>query len=125
MKSTVVTGLPEDGSPLEWATIGHGTLYTSQAPIRPDGSIEDGPMSAQAAQTFANLAQTLRAAGGTVDDVTQVIVYLTDKGDFPEMNAAYKAAFARPYPNRATIIVSDLMVPGARVEVIAYAAIAS
>jgi hypothetical protein len=36
------------------------------------------------------------------------------------MNAVYARSFSKPYPNRATII-AQLMVPGARIEILAYA----
>jgi hypothetical protein len=36
------------------------------------------------------------------------------------MNAVYARSFNKPYPNRATII-AQLMVPGARIEILAYA----
>jgi hypothetical protein len=36
------------------------------------------------------------------------------------MNAVYGRFFPQPYPNRATI-VAQLMVPGARIEIVAYA----
>ena len=65
-------------------------------------------------------AATVEAAGGSMADVTQVLVYLPDPADFPGMNEAYARAFQPPYPNRATI-VANLMVPGARIEVVAYA----
>jgi len=37
------------------------------------------------------------------------------------MNAVYRRFFAKPYPNRATVIVAGLMVPGAVIEIVAYA----
>jgi enamine deaminase RidA (YjgF/YER057c/UK114 family) len=97
-----------------------GILYTAQIPNREDGSIEQGDITAQAELTLGNLRRTLQAAGGTMDDVTQVVVYLPDPADFPGMNAVYAKSFSKPYPNRATII-AQLMVPGARIEILAYA----
>ena len=35
------------------------------------------------------------------------------------MNKAFAAAFEKPYPNRATLIVAGLMVPGACIEITA------
>jgi hypothetical protein len=49
-----------------------------------------------------------------------VLIYLPDPRDFPGMNAVYSEYFQKPYPNRATI-VAQLMVPGARIEIVAYA----
>ena len=120
MRKAVKTHLPAVSAPLEWATVSDGVLYTAQIPIREDGSIETGDIAAQAALTLTNLRRTVEAAGGTMDDVSQVMVFLPDPKDFPGMNAAFASAFRKPYPNRATM-VAGLMVPGARIEVVAYA----
>lgn len=120
MREPVKTHLPAVNAPLEWATMADGILYTAQIPNREDGSIEQGDITAQSELTLGNLRRTVEAAGGTMDDVTQVIVYLPDPADFPGMNAVYAKAFNKPYPNRATI-VAKLMVPGARIEILAYA----
>ena len=80
-----------------------------------------GPIDAQADLTLSNLKRTLEAAGGTLEDVTQVLVYLTGKEHFQGMNAVYRRYFSKPYPNRATVIVAGLMVPGAAIEIVAYA----
>lgn len=119
-RKPVKTHLPAVSSPLEWATTADGILYTAQIPNREDGSIETGDIRAQAQLTLDNLRRTVEAAGGSMADVTQVLVYLPDPLDFPGMNEIYATAFQPPYPNRATI-VADLMVPGARIEVVAYA----
>ena len=37
------------------------------------------------------------------------------------MNEVYRRYFAKPYPNRATVLVAGLMVPGAVIEIVAYA----
>ena len=121
MKTVVTTHLPNEDSPIEWATVGDNVLYTAQIPIREDGSIESGSIESQADLTFSNLKRTLEAAGGTLEDVTQVIVYLTGKEHFQAMNAVYRRYFTKPYPNRATVIVAGLMVPGAVIEIVAYA----
>jgi 2-iminobutanoate/2-iminopropanoate deaminase len=120
MREPVRTHLPAVSAPLEWATTADGILYTAQIPNREDGSIEQGDITAQAQLTLDNLRRTVEAAGGTMDDVTQVVIYLPDPADFPGMNAVYAKAFNKPYPNRATI-VAKLMVPGARIEILAYA----
>jgi enamine deaminase RidA (YjgF/YER057c/UK114 family) len=119
-RKPVKTHLPAVSAPLEWATVADGILYTAQIPNREDGSIETGDIRAQARLTLDNLRRTVEAAGGSMADVTQVLVYLPDASDFAGMNEIYAQAFQPPYPNRATI-VADLMVPGARIEIVAYA----
>jgi enamine deaminase RidA (YjgF/YER057c/UK114 family) len=120
MKSAVATGLKAASAPIEWATVADGIVYTAQIPMKADGSIETGDIGVQTELTLRNLKQTVEAAGGTMADVTQVLVYLPDPADFPGMNAVYQKHFPKPYPNRATI-VAQLMVAGARIEIVAYA----
>ena len=120
MRKPVKTHLPAVAAPLEWATVADGILYTAQIPIREDGSIETGDIRAQTELMLANLRRTVEAAGGGMDDVTQVLVHLTTKDAFAGMNAVYEKYFRKPYPNRATVI-SGLMVPGALIEIVAYA----
>ena len=121
MRTPVKTYLPSDEAPIEWAVTADGVLYTAHVPLRADSSIETGPIELQAELTFANLKQTVEAAGGTLEDVTQVLIYLTDPAAFPGMNAVYRRFFAKPYPNRATVVVAGLVVPGALIEIVAYA----
>lgn len=121
MKRAVNTGLPSVvGRPIEWATVADGILYTAQLPLKADGSFETGDIAAQAELTLANLKRTVEAAGGSMADVVQVLVYLTDAADFERMNAVYARHFPKPYPNRATFL-TRLVVPGARIEILAYA----
>jgi 2-iminobutanoate/2-iminopropanoate deaminase len=121
MREIVKTHLPSEEAPIEWAVTADGVLYTAQIPIRADGSIETGDIEKQADLTFDNLKRTLAAAGGTLADVTQVLVYLTGKEHFAKMNEVHRRYFSKPYPNRATVIVAGLMVPGAVIEIVAYA----
>ena len=121
MKKPVATGLPGASSLFEWAVTADGVLYTSQIPIKADGSFEAGDASTQTKLTLANLKTTVEAAGGSMTDVTQVLIYLTRPEDFAAMNAVYETFFEEPYPNRATVIVAGLLVPGAVIEIVAYA----
>ena len=121
MREVVKTHLPSEEAPIEWAVTADGVLYTAQIPIYPDGKIESGDIEKQADLTFNNLKKTLEAAGGSLTDVTQVLVYLTGKEHFAKMNEVYRRYFSKPYPNRATVIVAGLMVPGAFIEIVAYA----
>jgi enamine deaminase RidA (YjgF/YER057c/UK114 family) len=120
MRNAVKTHLPSERAPIEWAVSADGILYTAQIPIREDGSIETGDIAKQATLTLSNLKRTVEAAGGTMDDVTQVLVYLTSPENFAGMNGVYETFFRKPYPNRATV-VAGLMVKGALIEIVAYA----
>lgn len=120
MRQKIQTHLPAGAAPVEWATRGGNTFYTAQLAFNDDGSFAGGDIAAQTHLTLRNLKRSIEAAGGTMDDIAQVLVYLTDKEDFAGMNEVYRAYFNAPYPNRATLH-AGLFVPGAKIEIIAYA----
>ncbi len=123
MKKAVDTGLAQVTAPISWATVGNGILFTVPVPFDEKGKVVGTEIREQTAQCLRNLAQTMAAARATMDDVTQVVVFLTQVEDVPGMNEAYAQFFKSPYPNRATIIVAALTVPGMRIEMLAYAAV--
>ncbi len=123
MKEVVDCGLPALAQPFSWAVKGGGILFTTHGPVRPDGSIDSGPIAQQARLTFSNLQRALTAAGGTLADVTQVLIYMLDVQDMPAIDAVYREFFVPPYPNRSSAAVAGLVAPGMKIEIVAYAAI--
>ena len=117
MRDVIHTGLPDIGQPFSWATRGGGMLFTAHGPVRADGTIETGPAEQQIALTFDNLTQALQAAGSHIDNVLQVIIYLTDVNDVARLDDIYQRYFNAPYPNRSTVIVDKLVVPGMKIEI--------
>jgi enamine deaminase RidA (YjgF/YER057c/UK114 family) len=100
-------------------------IYTSQTPrdLSTGRILSDADMTIQARQVFSNLRTAMQAAGGGLADVAQLTIYLTDSDDFAAMNEVYKELFEYPYPNRATVVVKALMVPGMRIELMAHAVV--
>ena len=126
MKQVIDVGLPELGQPFSWAVKASGAmLFTAHGPVRADASIDTGPIDAQARLTFANLQRALVAAGGSLDDVTQVLIYMTDIADMKAIDAVYREFFSAPYPNRSSAAVAALVVPGMKLEIVAYAMLAA
>ncbi|HEC2607618.1 TPA: RidA family protein [Raoultella ornithinolytica] len=117
MRDVIHTGLPDIGQPFSWATRGGGMLFTAHGPVRADGTIETGPAEQQIALTFDNLTQALQAVGSHSDNVLQVIIYLTDVNDVARLDDIYQRYFNAPYPNRSTVIVDKLVVPGMKIEI--------
>lgn len=104
--------------PYSPAVVGKGMLYCSgQTPLDPETrTLVTGGVANQTRRCFENLFAVLEAADLTHDDVVKVNVYLTDMGDFAEMNQAYAEHFTEPFPARTTIGVAGLPL-GARVEI--------
>ena len=123
MKKAVKTELFASKAPLEWAIIANGTLSTAQIPIAAEGNVVEGGIEAQARQTLDNFKHTIEAAELTMDDVTQVLIYVTDRSQLPVFNKVYAEYFEAPYPNRAAMIVAGLAREEMLCEVVAYAAV--
>jgi reactive intermediate/imine deaminase len=96
--------------PYSQAVRAGNTVYLSgQTPIDPaTGLLVEGDIQVQARRAFDNLKAVCEAAGGSFDDVVRVGLYLTDLGQFAEVNAVMAAYFATPYPARSTIEVPAL-----------------
>ena len=86
------------------------TVYLSgQIPLVPETmEIISADVSEQIHQVFKNLSAVAHAAGGSLDDVVKLNVFLTDLGCFPTVNEIMSAYFNEPYPARAAIGVSAL-----------------
>ena len=70
----------------------------------------------QTRRVFDNIKAVCAAAGGSLDDIARIGIYLTDLGDFAAVNAVMAEVFSAPYPARSTIQVSALP-RGAHVEI--------
>ncbi|WP_028224119.1 RidA family protein [Paraburkholderia ferrariae] len=121
MKEVIDVGLPELGQPFSWAVRAGDMMFTAHGPVRLDGSIDTGPVEEQARLTFANLERAMTAAGGTLDDVTQVLIQMIDIADMPVIDKVYREFFRQPFPNRSSAAVKALVVPGMRIEIVVNA----
>ncbi len=123
IKTPVKTNLFASKAPLEWAIIANGQLSTAQIPIDQQGNVVEGGIEAQARQTMDNLKHTIESAELTMDHVTQVLIYVTDRSQLPVFNTVYAEYFSAPFPNRAAMIVAGLAREEMLCEVVAYAAV--
>ena len=102
---------------------GNLVFLSGQIPLDPaTGNLVEGDIAVQARQAFDNIKAVVAAAGGTMDDIVRVGLYLTDLSQFGEVNAVMAEYFSQPYPARSTIEVSALP-RGARFEVDAVMAL--
>lgn len=87
-----------------------GTVYLSgQIPLDPATmEIVDGGAEAQIARVFDNLAAVAKAAGGGLDDIVKLTVYLTDLAHYGQVNEIMARYFSAPYPARAAVAVAAL-----------------
>jgi reactive intermediate/imine deaminase len=91
--------------------IRHGdTVYLSgQIPLDPETmEIIAGDIRDQIHRVFKNLAAVCQAAGGDLDRVVKLTVFLTDLAHFGNVNEIMAEYFEQPYPARAAIGVASL-----------------
>lgn len=86
------------------------TVYLSgQIPLIPESmEMVEGDMQAQIRRVFDNLAAVARAAGGELEDIVKLNIFLTDLAHFPLVNEIMAEYFSEPYPARAAIGVAAL-----------------
>ncbi|NCA70739.1 MAG: RidA family protein [Sphingobacteriia bacterium] len=96
--------------------VGETVYLSGQIPLIPQTMVlVTGDMEAEIRQVFENLRAVAQAAGGGLDDVVKLNVFLTDLSHFPLVNQVMADYFGEPYPARAAIGVAALP-KGARVE---------
>ncbi|MDX5151647.1 MAG: RidA family protein [Acidiferrobacterales bacterium] len=86
------------------------TVYLSgQIPLVPETmEMVEGDIRVQITQVFQNLSAVAEAAGGGLQDVTKLNVFLTDLSNFPIVNEVMAEFFDEPYPARAAVGVASL-----------------
>jgi reactive intermediate/imine deaminase len=110
-RETVQTGqAPKAIGPYSQGVRVGDTIYLSgQIPLVPHTmELIQGDMQAQVRRVFENLAAVAHAAGGSLNDVVKLNVFLTDLGHFPLVNELMAEYFSEPYPARAAIGVASL-----------------
>jgi len=89
--------------------VDHTVYLSGQIPLVPETmTIIDGDIAAQITQVFDNLKAVAEAAGGDLDDIVKLNVFLTDLSNFPLVNEIMGLYFQEPYPARAAIGVAAL-----------------
>lgn len=86
------------------------TVYISgQIPLDPASmTLVEGDIPVHIHQVFKNLDRVVHAAGGTLDAIVKLTIYLTDLAYFPTLNSIMADYFHPPYPARAVIQVAAL-----------------
>ncbi|MDH3350490.1 MAG: RidA family protein [Gammaproteobacteria bacterium] len=67
-----------------------------------------GDFEARTRQVFDNLSAVAAAAGGSLDQVVKLTVFLTDLDNFATVNKVMEDYFDKPFPARAAVGVASL-----------------
>ncbi len=110
MRAILTPDAPAPAGHYSQAVHAAGLVFVSgQLPIDPatglkiNGSIED-----EARRTLQNMLNVVRAAGGTVEDIVKVSIYIVNIADWSRVNAVYREVFGTHRPARAVVGCSRL-----------------
>lgn len=96
-------------------------FLAGQCGIGSDYQVVSTEFAPQARQVLTRVQQAVEAAGGSLDDIVTMTVFVTDIRNGEEFTQIRKEVFGRDFPASALIGVSQLMPPQALVEVQAIA----
>ncbi len=118
MKQIIATPMaPAAIGPYSQAIKVGDTVYLSgQIPLDPATMLLVAGFENQTRRVFENLKAVCEAAGGSLNDLVKVNVYLTDLGNFAKVNEVMALYMQQPFPARAAVGVSSLP-RGAEVEI--------
>ena len=89
--------------------VGSTVYLAGQIPLVPESmAMVEGDINAQVRRVFDNLQAVAQAAGGSLQDIVKLNVFLTDLNNFPIVNQIMAEYFDQPYPARAAIGVAAL-----------------
>lgn len=88
---------------------GNLVFLSGQIPLDPATmELVGGDFSARARRVFDNLKAVTEAAGGELDQLVKLTIYLTDLDNFATVNSVMADYFSEPYPARAAVGVAAL-----------------
>ena len=89
--------------------VGNTVYLSGQIALDPATSaLVAGGIDTEIRRVLDNLKAVANAAGGDLDDVVKLTVFLTDLGHFARVNELMAEYFTEPYPARAAIGVAGL-----------------
>ena len=114
MNHTIIGGrfTRPDGTPLPLSKAiraGDFVFLSGQIPLDPATTeVVGGDFDARARQVFDNLRAVAEAAGGSLDHVVKLTIFLTDLDNFAAVNSVMEDYFEQPFPARAAVGVASL-----------------
>lgn len=89
--------------------IGNTVYLSGQIALIPDTmELKEGDIAERIHQVFKNLTAVCEAAGGSLQDIAKLNIFLTDLSHFATVNEIMAQYFEQPYPARAAVGVKEL-----------------
>ena len=96
--------------------VGDLLFCSGQIPLTKEGKLVEGGILEQTRQVLENVKAILQDQSLAFDNVIKATVFMTDLGEFADMNKVYGEYFKSNFPARSTVQVAALP-RGARMEI--------
>ena len=91
---------------IQWGDV---VFISGQIPLIPaSGELNNKTFNDQASQVIDNLEAICKEAGGSLNNILKLTIFLTDLSKFDEVNEIMSKRFSEPFPARATVEISKL-----------------
>ena len=91
---------------VQWGDV---VFISGQIPLDPEnGELNNATFEDETNQVLDNLEAICQEAGGTLDHILKLTIYLTDLSKFDVVNSIMASRFSEPFPARATLEISKL-----------------
>ncbi len=109
-KAISIPGAPAPIGPYSQAIVSGNTLYVSgQIPLNAHtGELEVDSIENATHRVLTNISLLLKENNMEMSDIVKCSIFMTDLGQFAEMNAIYASFFTSTPPARETVQVSKL-----------------
>ncbi|KGF07629.1 2-iminobutanoate/2-iminopropanoate deaminase [Ezakiella coagulans] len=122
MESINTKKAPAAVGPYVQGMVHDGLIFTSgQLPINPENGELVMDIEAAAKQSLTNVLEIVKEAGGKLENIIKVNIYVKDMNDFGKVNKVYEEFFGSHKPARSCVEVARLPKDGViEIEAIAY-----
>nr|WP_311445119.1 RidA family protein [Ezakiella coagulans] len=122
MESINTKKAPAAVGPYVQGMVHDGLIFTSgQLPINPENGELVMDIEAAAKQSLTNVLEIVKEAGGKLENIIKVNIYVKDMNDFGKVNKVYEEFFGNHKPARSCVEVARLPKDGViEIEAIAY-----
>lgn len=122
MESINTKKAPAAVGPYVQGMVHDGLIFTSgQLPINPENGEIVSDIEAAAKQSLTNVLEIVKEAGGKLENIIKVNIYVKDMNDFGKVNKVYEEFFGNHKPARSCVEVARLPKDGViEIEAIAY-----
>lgn len=105
------------GSYSEAVQRGQLVFVSGQVATDANGNVVSKDVEEQTRHIFAKIGRLMEKAGGGINDIVKITIYLTDLSYYPAVARVRSEVFREPYPASVAVVVASLLKPEWLIEI--------